>query len=71
MPTGLAGAQAVCGDANQTDESARIVEAFKALQVKTGECLSILRDALNRKENEMASLRGRRKAIQAYGHFDR
>ena len=71
LPSGLAALQAASPGASRGEENVQVVEAFEALQVKTDQCLSVLQDALDRKEGEMALLRGTRKAIRAYGRVGR
>ena len=71
MSSGLDAIHGAHLGANPTEESVRIVDALKALQAKTDYCLSVLQEALNRKEEEMASFRTTRKAIMAYGRGSR
>jgi hypothetical protein len=69
MPAGLANMRWKDETGNKTNEYSELVEAFTALEVKTGECLKVLEEGLNRIEKEIALLRGKRKAIGAYGRI--
>ena len=71
MPSGLATAPAAGLATNRKEEIARIEHACKGLQAKTGRCAAMLRNALDRKEEEIGLLRGTRKAMLAYGRYKR